>query len=337
MRALADQALTLVACAQRPLTVDEFRHAFAVELEEPELDGDNFADAEDIVSTCAGLVMIDQESGVVRFVHDTTREFFERLRPTKFQNGPRTLAEICLTYLSFDSFNRPCDTDDAFELRLVEYSLFKYAAQFWGFNARLKTQLDVQKQALTFLTHQEKVEGASQALFLPAYKYPGYSQDGPRNTLGIHLAAYFGLDVFVSHLIERGVDPDSNDSNKRTPLILAATHGHVDVVSLLLRNSRICINHEDVSGQTAIIWAAKGGHVEVLKMLVAQSGILVDHQDTDGRAALSWAAGEGHDAAVGILLAWPDVVADREDEEGRTPVWRAAKVGLLNQWWHAVA
>jgi hypothetical protein len=52
----------------------------AVEPNEAELDLENIPDVEDLLSVCAGLVIIDQESAIIRLVHYTTQEYFERIR-----------------------------------------------------------------------------------------------------------------------------------------------------------------------------------------------------------------------------------------------------------------
>jgi hypothetical protein len=68
------------------------------------LNGDNFYDVEDIISVCAGLVTIDEESNIIRLVHYTTQEYFEHIRLEWNPRAPEEIASICLTYLAFDTF-----------------------------------------------------------------------------------------------------------------------------------------------------------------------------------------------------------------------------------------
>jgi hypothetical protein len=77
---LARRVLSWITYAQKPLTTGELCHALAVEPGESELDPDNIPDVEDMVSICAGLVTIDDESNIIRLVHYTTQEYFERIR-----------------------------------------------------------------------------------------------------------------------------------------------------------------------------------------------------------------------------------------------------------------
>jgi hypothetical protein len=75
---LAKQVLSLITCVKRPLTGLELQHALAVEVGTPNLDEENLPDIGDIVSTCAGLVTVDEESNIIRIVHYTTQEYFKR-------------------------------------------------------------------------------------------------------------------------------------------------------------------------------------------------------------------------------------------------------------------
>jgi hypothetical protein len=75
---LAKQVLSWIAYAKRPLTTLELQHALAIVVGESELDEDNLPEIEDMVSACAGLVTIDKESDIIRLIHYTTQEYFER-------------------------------------------------------------------------------------------------------------------------------------------------------------------------------------------------------------------------------------------------------------------
>ena len=83
-RELAKQVLLWITCAMRPLTTSELQHALAVELDESELDKDNLPEIEDMVSVCAGLVTVDEESNIIHLVHYTTQEYFERTQKKWF-------------------------------------------------------------------------------------------------------------------------------------------------------------------------------------------------------------------------------------------------------------
>ena len=86
-RQIAKKVLSWITCAQRPLTTSELQHALAVVLGDSKLDEDNLERTERIVSVCAGLVTIDEGSGIIRLVHYTTQEYFERTQKHWFPNA----------------------------------------------------------------------------------------------------------------------------------------------------------------------------------------------------------------------------------------------------------
>ena len=61
----ANEVLSLITCAKRQLTTSELQHALAVEVGKLELDKENLPHVGDMVSVCAGLITVDEESGIV--------------------------------------------------------------------------------------------------------------------------------------------------------------------------------------------------------------------------------------------------------------------------------
>src|SRR5206468_1050722 len=111
------------------VTSPELRHALAVELDTSELDEENIPETGDIVSVCAGLVTVDEESNIIRLIQRTTQEYFERTWTSWFSNAPTYIAKTCATYLLFDAFQTGfCPTDEEFEVRLRLHPLYDYAA-----------------------------------------------------------------------------------------------------------------------------------------------------------------------------------------------------------------
>ncbi|KAI3320964.1 hypothetical protein HD806DRAFT_537622 [Xylariaceae sp. AK1471] len=124
---LAKQVLSWITCAIRPLTTWELQHALAVEVGGPDLDEDNLLLVEDMVSVCAGSVVIDEESEIIRLVHYTTQEYFERTQSQWFLNAQSDITTICTTYLSFQVFGSGPSQTDEFEERHHLNPLYYYA------------------------------------------------------------------------------------------------------------------------------------------------------------------------------------------------------------------
>ena len=69
----AKLALSWIVYAARQLSVLELQHALAIEEDSCELDEDNLPEMDEVLSACAGLVTVDEDSGIVRLVHYTTQ------------------------------------------------------------------------------------------------------------------------------------------------------------------------------------------------------------------------------------------------------------------------
>ena len=65
---LGEKALLWISFALRPLSITELQHALAIDETSTKTDPDALPDEEIIVSVCAGLIMIDSESGIVRLI-----------------------------------------------------------------------------------------------------------------------------------------------------------------------------------------------------------------------------------------------------------------------------
>jgi ankyrin repeat protein len=319
---LAKQVLSWITCAKRPLTTSELRHALAVEIGGSELDKENLPEIEDVLSVCAGLV-VDEESGIIRLVHYTTQEYFERTWTSWFPNAQKDITMICVTYLSFDTFKTGfCPTDKEFEARLQSNPLYDYAARNWGCHTRAAST-GAEQLILDFLENEAKVSGSSQAM-MASGSYSDYSQDVPRQIRGVHLAAYFGLKEAIMALLKNGHDPDSKDNSDKTPLSWAAENGHEAVVKLLLERGAE-LKFKDYYDRTPLSWAAENGHEAVVKLLL-EKGAELESKDHYDRTPLSRAAENGHEAVVKLLLE-KGVELESKDITGWTPLSLAAGNG----------
>ena len=103
----------------------------------------------------------------------------------------------------------------------------------------------------------------------------------------------------------RGAALDKANSFGWTPLLLAARHGHVSVVELLLQN-QADLNARTKLGANAITLAARGGHLQTCKLLI-EAGIDLNPSTGIGNSSCEFtplmvAAHHGHDSVVRYLL-----------------------------------
>ena len=305
----------------------ELQHALGVEVGESKFDEDNLPEVEDMVSVCAGLVTVDKESAVTRLVHYTTQEYFDRTREKWFPDAETDITRICVTYLSFDEFERGiCHNDKEFEERLLLNPLYNYASYNWGHHAREAST--VIPDVISFLKRQAQVEASSQALLagkLLSY-LSNYSQKFPRHMIGIHLAAYFGVLKVVQLLLSSN-SLESIDSYGKTPLSYAAMNGHEAVVKMLLAIDGVNPDSKDELGQTPLWYAAKNGHEAVVKLLLVTDGVDFDLKNKLGWTPLLFAAIREHEVIVKLLLDTGKVNVNVKDTGGLSPLSYNASSG----------
>ena len=255
-----------ITCAKRHLTTSELQHALAVEQGALKLDKENIPQVEDKVSVCAGMVVVDEESNVIRLVLYTTQDYFEARKKYRFPDTESNFTMICVTYLSFNTFeSSPCLTDEEFEARQQQNPLYDYAARNWGYHDQAAaTKLD--QLILDLLETDAKVEASGQALMASKY-YSGCNHYGPKQITALHLAAYFGVNKAASTLLRPGRRLDSKDSYGQTPLSWAVRNGHGDLVKLLLNTGKVVANSKSLFGQTPLLWAVRNGHGGIIKLL----------------------------------------------------------------------
>ncbi|KAH6700758.1 ankyrin repeat protein [Verticillium dahliae] len=283
---LAKQVLSWITCAKRPLSTIELQHALGVEVGETELDLDNISQPEDIMSVCAGLVTVDEESNIIRLVHYSTQEYFMRTWKRWFADAQTEITKVCATSLSFSSFESGfCRTDADFEDRLRLHPLYDYVAHFWGDHAREAGETS--PAVLGLLRNEKNVEAQVQVLWVAERFRPrGYSQRFPKRMQGLHVTAYFGLEKAGKGLLDSGDRPDMKDSYGRTSLSRAAENGREAMVKLLLDTEKVNFNSKDGDGRTPLSWAALKGNEAVVKMLLDKENVDVNSRDSQGRTPL---------------------------------------------------
>lgn len=112
----------------------ELQHALGIEENTSELDEDSILNLGLIVSTCTGLVVVDRESDIVRLVHHSTQEYFQRTWERWFPNAQIDITKACATYLSFEACKAAWTTYQLTD-RLPSNVFWAYAAANWGYHA----------------------------------------------------------------------------------------------------------------------------------------------------------------------------------------------------------
>jgi serine/threonine-protein phosphatase 6 regulatory ankyrin repeat subunit A/serine/threonine-protein phosphatase 6 regulatory ankyrin repeat subunit B len=146
----------------------------------------------------------------------------------------------------------------------------------------------------------------------------------------IHHAAYEGDLKKVKEIIDR--DPNQinvQDVQGFTPLHLASSKGHIEIVEFLL-NHGADTELEIFNGETPLMLAAqyaRYGQYETIKTLL-EHGAKVNHKDEDGGTALHKAAMYSGKEVMNLLISYGADVNAREEYQ-ITPLHQAAMLNNI--------
>ena len=323
------------------MSITEVQHAIAVELGTHKFDEDNLSDVNELVSVCAGLVAIESQSNIIRLVHYTTQEYFEKNGESLLPGAQQAIAGSCLTYLLYedcksgwfyddskdsddsdDSGNHSTDTtvgissDRKFRppwriprsvIAILKNShpFYEYAAQHWATHTRYGMDDGVKKLFLDFARDDHKISLSAEALSMVRY---GSWNKVSEPLSAMHVLSYLGNDELISMLLEHGFEADIKDVDNATPLWWAVSKGHKKVVELLLSSKTVDVNNVNLwSEPTALFKAVANGDVEIVKLLIAREDVDLNLRDQHDMTPLAEALYSGHDTIVELLLSRNDV------------------------------
>ena len=92
-----------------------------------------------------------------------------------------------------------------------------------------------------------------------------------------------------------------------TPLLLAVTRGHVEIIDILLSRMDIDVNCQDEQGRTPLTRAIFENKGEAASVLLNHRGVDVNDPDFEGLSPLMQAIMAGNEELVATLLEHPEV------------------------------
>nr|CDJ80356.1 Ankyrin and K Homology domain containing protein [Haemonchus contortus] len=147
------------------------------------------------------------------------------------------------------------------------------------------------------------------------------------NDTPLTLACSNGHAQMVDVLVCRGANIEHRDKKGFTPLILAATGGHRDVVELLLNNGAQIEAQSERTKDTALSLACSGGRKDVVELLLSR-GANKEHRNVSDYTPLSLAASGGYVEIVNMLLnAGAEINSRTGSKLGISPLMLAAMNG----------
>ncbi len=320
---VANQVLYWISYAYRPLTIKELLCALAVVPGHTTFDKEDMYPESTLVSVCAGLVTVDPRSGIIRLVHYTTQEFFEKIRDGRFPTAQADITLICLTYLSFDH-PRYYETDcAAFRYDIKKSPFLSYAAQHWRDHMRASPESNFNELILEILSQPKKVQCILQAMDDESFESLLDSPiDEDFNVPPLCAAAILGLASVVPLLLERGLDStESEMSDGKTAFTTAVYFAQQEVIKILI-DCGAPINSHDGQGSSPLWETVSAAGLTSEEEAVAAARLLLDggaDVDIQGghgmrtTSTLMRAAESGYVQLVELLLTYGADVKLRDD------------------------
>ena len=371
-RGHAHRLMQCLVAAVRPLRVEELAEVLAFDFNAegiPKLNvGWRWEDQEEaVMSACSSLVMIvkDGDSRVVQFSHFSVKEFLTANRlvePIKDVSRYHIRLEAAHTILAQACLGVLLRLDDQVDRDTIEnFPLARYAAQYWVTHARFKNVSSRIKVGMERLFDADKPYFATWLwIYNEDWSWCSMSTMRPEKPEAVPLyhAARHGFRDLAEHLIaEHPEHVNARGGHEMTPMHVAATEGHADILSLLLdhgayvdmvgNNSytplhRASENEKVEAGKCLLDRGADinapremgltplhlaGNHVEFVHMLL-KHGARINEQDDFGDTPLHWAVGKQNIQTVRLLLEHGADVNARNNY-GYTPSWLAMKQEII--------
>lgn len=127
------------------------------------------------------------------------------------------------------------------------------------------------------------------------------SQAGPDGMTALHWAVHRNDAVATAALLRVGAKPTVATRYGVTPIALACTNGHVEIIGQLLA-AGADPNAALPEGETPLMTASRTGVVAAVRALLAAGAAVNTREAWKGQTALMWAVAQGHAPVVKTLI-----------------------------------
>ncbi|KAL7926757.1 hypothetical protein ACQKWADRAFT_318066 [Trichoderma austrokoningii] len=312
---MAEAVLFWVICSRRDLTVRDLQQVYATqELSDGELLAElDLPDDDLLIEACGGLITVDAESQIVRLVHYTAQQFFEKHHKLLVERARLTLARISLKYLTLPNFSSgACITDDDMSFRLEQNQFLEYAAKYWGVEIAQIDSAEIIPKLDNLISSSTALEAANQAWSLKTDRCTNWSQDFHRNVPALVMVSAFDAQDILRYMISsKGHAVDGRGDDGETALMRSAAFGHANNVQVLLELGAE-VDAQDHADETALQRAARCGHEDVISVLLEKGADVNLKASGDWTALMSAVSSANIDAAKMLMEAGADIRAETE-------------------------
>ncbi len=168
---------------------------------------------------------------------------------------------------------------------------------------------------------------------------------GSRGETAVFKAARKGHVEIIDRLIQIGCTTlDTPNLRKKTPLYIAASHGHAETVKVIYRHAngatlsnskKRILTHRSFTGFLPIHVAACKGHLQVVKEMLMMEPDLIREMDGENRTLFHIAARGGHIDILELLFSLESLysleplktgLSKQKDENGYLPISEAIRI-----------
>ncbi|KAK7999276.1 hypothetical protein PG990_011876 [Apiospora arundinis] len=278
---VALRALLWIANSERPLTKAELLEALSIEEGMTVLEPEDRVDDQSLVKDCADLVLF--KNGRYSLLHVSLKEYLTNQAPGPSNplaeywilqlKSQAILAELCLTYLSLDTFRTAtikCEEDRT--TLLDDYPLLAYSATYWGKHVAkvASTEKDrVMPLARGFIKDEQLVCVWAQII----NKDTGRNATNSTAPKPLHLVSFFGLKELLPYFDPTELQLDSETRYGCLPIDLAFEEGHKEMAGWLLSQHELTstkgIGELQIPSKFPLVWlAARNNWVDIITRLL---------------------------------------------------------------------
>lgn len=243
---LVKRALAWVHFSRRSISMDLLQYALAIQDGDTSIDQDACVDDDLLLSLCAGLINMEPESAIVRFIHPTISNYFERFFEHQLADQHAQILSACVTFFLSDTFKKmePAEIDCLYALpsrsdatdHIVNEDMRTKDFLVYATNHIQEHYLfDEATPYLQRLFSNDEALRLYWNCRIQCRANPcGWTLSQIHNTDKITMAAYLGLLRILDWLIDSGISPHAQDSTGQTALYAAASQDNTETAGLLL-------------------------------------------------------------------------------------------------------